>query len=752
MLRSLRPEHGVPPRPDFSHRTWLSLDGWWDFLPLDAPLAASPAAFLSGGSMAGRKWERIRVPYPWPAPASGQRDPGLEYALYRRRVTVPTGWRDRMVTLWFGGVIESARVWVNGVDLGEHVGGYEPFCFILPAPALTAGEPVAPELEILVAVTAPADRRHLLHGKQRSCPPAFPYDDCAFTRCGGIWQPVWLEATGRSRLDRCRFFWNPQDRTITARVYGRLFAPPDPQAHTETGNAEIGDLEVTMVIHDPRSPEAPGWRATAGCEPASPSLCTGERVFVAAVTVELPAEVISLWSPENPHLYPVEFILRDAGLPSDYRQDGRVVDHVDSYIGLRTVSVSGRRVLLNGEPIFLKGVLDQGFWPETLYAPPDDAAIRRDLLTAKRLGFNLVRKHLKLEDPRFLYWADRLGMLVWEELPSASSYAPQVIAGTRHLLNTMVERDANHPSIVIWGIFNEEWGLNEPEVRGAGSQRLHEQPDRQQVVRELYNLARSLDGTRPVVDNSGWNHVQTDIADYHLYEGAPERFVQLHTALGQGQPLPLYDGRRTLFVPGEEYSGQPVLCSEFGVGTTAPERAWQFLWQANAIRLSGAAGYVVTELYDIEQELAGLYHYDRSPKPGLDRVREANQDLFLALAVVPVSPGVDMMVHAGERLEIPVTITGRIPTRIRTSGETGVSSSTLVCRWYQAINPSGKGRKPVASLPASRISLPVPLGNSSNIVVTATAPLCPGRYRLYLAMVSGGVTWSYRRLDVEVIP
>ena len=322
-----------------------------------------------------------------------------------------------------------------------------------------------------------------------------------------------------------------------------------------------------------------------------------------------------LWSPERPTLIDVELQLCD--------RDGALLDEVHSYTALRSIGVQGDRFVLNGRPYHLRMVLDQGYWPESGLTSPGDEAFMHDIELVKAMGFNGVRKHQKIEDPRFLYWADHMGLLVWEEMPSAYRYTNRSIqALTREWLK-VVERDIGHPSIVAWVPFNESWGV--PDLPGSPAQRHY--------VQALYHLTRTIDPTRPVIGNDGWESVATDIIGVHDYDQQVDRLARRYST---DEALPRLlererPGGRILVLDGHERGGnQPIMLTEFGgvAYSPVPEGNWGYgrcdtpeqfadrvLDLLGVIRgLPALAGFCYTQFTDTYQEVNGLLFFDRTPK------------------------------------------------------------------------------------------------------------------------------------------
>ncbi len=452
-----RPEY---PQPQFEREQWQSLNGKWEFEFDDAGQGLAQD-WASGAKKFSRA---IVVPYAFETAKSGIADPAFHPVIwYRRAFTVPADWKNRRVLLHFGAVFYQAQVWINGRAAGQHEGGNVPFA-IDATPYLKAG----PNAVTVRAENFPTDR-FLPRGKQFW---KVKSESIFYTRTSGIWQPVWLETAGESYLERVRITPSNDGAVKFEAAIGR---PAD-------------GLEFSAAI------------TAAGKQLASASSAANGSRATATATVADP----ELWSLEHPHLYDVTLELR---------QGGHVIDRVKSYFGFRTVRVEDGRVTLNGDPVYLKFVLDQGYWPESNLTPPTDDAIQYDIRMAKEMGFNGARKHQKLEDPRFLYWADKMGFLVSSEMANAYEFDDTYAQRFTREWQEAVERDYNHPSIIIWVPINESWGV--PNLR-----------DPKQVAhqRSLYLLTKALDDTRLVIDNDGWEHTDmTDLFAIHDYDARRPR-------------------------------------------------------------------------------------------------------------------------------------------------------------------------------------------------------------------------------------
>ncbi|PZG19029.1 glycoside hydrolase family 2 protein [Nonomuraea aridisoli] len=629
-------------------------------------------------------WSRtITVPFAWETPASGIEAHWLPVAWYRRQVTVPAAWAGQRVVLHFGAVHHEATVWVNDVEVVTHRGGYTPFEADV-TDALRDGTQ-----EVVVRVSAPLDKREIAHGKQRSV-PRDDFDGVCFTPSSGIWQSVWLEARPATHLTALSL--RPSHELDGIEVAARVAGPAE----------AVLRLTVRETGTTVEAPVAGG-----------------------SARATLPIARPRLWSPEDPYLYHVDAELVSA--------DG--ADRVTGYTGLRRVEVIGEELHLNGRRLFVRGVLDQGYWPRTGITAPDDAALRHDLELAAATGYNLVRKHLKLEDPRFVHHADVLGMLVWAEPAATGRFSADSVAAFEAQIAPMVERDGNSPAIVIWGLYNEEWGLDW-DIPGD--------PAKQEATAHAYDLLKSLDPSRPAVDNSGWTHVKTDLLDWHYYDESAASWGRTVAALldGTQDDFPVRLGpdfvvrKKLAGVPEQPLRGLPNLNSEYGGGFTGVERAWHLRWQTQELRRHDRlAGYVYTELYDIEHESAGLLDFERRAKD-LAGVEPAhvNAVTTLVLDVVPVAPGRDLL--SAER-EVAV------PVRVSHHGSEPVGGH-LHTAWTPVfgaapVSPGERGpwieAKPFLLSGPAEVRAELPAGWTSG--------------RLHVTLVSDGVVVARSAVDVD---
>jgi beta-galactosidase/beta-glucuronidase len=575
-----RPEY---PQPQFQRADWMNLNGVWafDFVDANAGLDANWAAPDHNFSRS------ILVPFCFESPLSGIGDKGFHpYCWYQRKFSRPENWESRRVLLHFGAVDYKATVWVNGHFAGEHEGGHTPFRLDITG-LLHAGANT-----LTVRVEDPPEDRRIPRGKQhwkKGSASIF------YTRTSGIWQTVWLESVGSTYLERVKI--DPRADGAVA-FQARIARCSDEVQFFATVKRSGRVLGVSMA-------RPVGGQATASVVVVDPEW----------------------WSPDEPNLYEVTLELR---------KGDEVLDSVESYFGFRTVRVQDGRVLLNGNPIYLKMVLDQGYWPEANLTPPSDEAIRDDIRLTKEMGFNGARKHQTIEDPRYLYWADRMGLLVSAEMANAYLFDDAYVSRFTKEWIEAVQRDYNHPSIIMWAPLNESWGV--PDAAD---------PRQQSHMRAMYHLTRSLDSTRLVIDNDGWEHTEnTDLFAIHDYTRTGEQLFERFIRCPDSE-APLPQAGKMYLAPGCKYNGAPLFLSEFGgiayipeaEKNSIPDNSWGYsgielteaaalermrrLYQAIA-RLPRFAGICYTQLCDVEREVNGLLTYDRRPKFDPAEIRAIN--------------------------------------------------------------------------------------------------------------------------------
>jgi beta-galactosidase/beta-glucuronidase len=576
---------GDHPRPQLQRDRWRSIDGLWDFAYDDAGKWSDPRQVAFD--------RRIRVPYPPESTASTIGDQGFHpVCWYRCVVNLEGEERKQRLMLHFGAVDYHARVWVNGQLVADHVGGHTPF-------SADITDAVGDRAEIVVRASDDPSDLSQPRGKQDWLEQSH---EIWYPRTTGIWQTVWLEPVPRVSLREV--VWTPHLEHWEMGLGITIAGTVEPGMAVNVRLRHRG-----QVLADDRY-SMPGNELTRRIAFADPGIDDYRNHL--------------LWSPAHPTLIAAELEL--------WHHD-RKLDSVWSYTALRSVGIHGSRFLLNGRPFFLKMVLDQGYWPHTLMAPPDVTALRRDVELVMSLGFNGVRKHQKIEDPRWLYFCDLYGLLVWAEMPSPYRFTRKSVEHLVKEWTETIERDVSHPCICAWVPLNESWGVPD----------LPTNPAHRDYVRALFHLTKTLDPTRPVVGNDGWEHVATDLMSIHDYASNPavlrERYAtpeSIELVLQRQQP-----GGRALTLAGHTTHQHPVILSEFGgIAVLDPEEeGWGYSRVQSTEELAvayegmlralhacrGIAGFCYTQLTDTFQERNGLATMDREPKVAPERLAEATR-------------------------------------------------------------------------------------------------------------------------------
>ncbi|MDR2974385.1 MAG: glycoside hydrolase family 2 [Propionibacteriaceae bacterium] len=608
------------PRPQLRRPDWADLCGPWHFCFDDADRITVRQAAQAQG------FRQIIVPFPPESAASGIGDQGFHRVMWYSRSFGSadlaraglTG--DKRLILHCGAIDYRCQIWIDGHFVGAHVGGHSPFS--LDVTDALSGDTIH---SLVIRVEDDPTDVTQPRGKQdwHEQPHSIWYP-----RTSGVWQPIWFEAVPALRIEGIGWATDLEHGLVTAHL--RLSARPQ------------SPVVVDIALLDPRGGQASrrvGYQADGGGsitaqivvgDQASSGM--GKDSSLAHVTATATEQELVipihldrltngqeldsiLWTPDNPRLIGAQISVGE--------------DSVSSYLGLRTVGVDDGRFLLNRHPCFVRAVLDQGYWPETHLAAPDVEALRADVELLKSLGFNTVRLHQKYEDPRFLFLADRLGLMVWGESPAAYAFTPDTIRRNSDEWLSIVQRDQAHPALVAWVPFNESWGIQQ-----VGDDRAM-----QEYQRGVVALTRALDPTRPVVSNDGWEMIDSDIIAIHDYSGDPASIE--HRYADQADVATLVRGRgpsgRRLII-GEPRRGAAVMVTEFGGITYSDDAAHTWGYTStqssddfarrlhalfDAIHASPVlAGFCYTQFADTWQEANGLVHSDRTPKLAIDQIRE----------------------------------------------------------------------------------------------------------------------------------
>ncbi len=570
-----RPEY---PRPILERNEWLSLNGRWQF-------QADPNNFgLKEGWFNRDSLEsEILVPFPIESEAPGVHNLEPDKVnWYQRTFTVPEAWQDE-INLNIGACDHRTTVFINGQQVGEHRGGYTPITINITHALVSGDNRVTIRVADDIGWTQ-------ARGRQAGT-TKWPIDYDTVT---GIWQTVWLEPLNATHLIALHSQYNADSSELTIWF--------------EANQQNSLTVQVSVLVDG---------------ECIVQQNCEMNERSESRCTLQIPEP--KLWSPDSPYLYDLNIELLD---------QGHVVDSTKSYVVLREIGHNGEYFTLNREPVYLRGILDQGYFQEGWYSPLNDAAIKQDIELTLAMGFNLARKHQKIEDPRYLYWADKLGLMVWAEMPSGRVFSNELIRDLTQEWSEVIKRDRQHPCIVAWVPFNESWGVWHQIKR----------PEQRALVDALVHLTKAYDSSRLVIGNDGWEFSSGDMWTLHLYEGEtqslsdrldnlikdPQSYVTggendgrvgaLSGAVVDGLPIILTECGGIGFVRGEQKG------DEFAYGdlpTTEQALETQFRQVAKIVNETSALkGFVWTQLTDVQQEINGVLYFNREPKLPVGTIKE----------------------------------------------------------------------------------------------------------------------------------
>ncbi|WP_295900205.1 glycoside hydrolase family 2 protein [uncultured Bdellovibrio sp.] len=575
------------PRKNFVRNNWSNLNGRWRFLFDDEEVYTHPSQIS--------QWPlEIEVPFAPECPASGIGDTGFHNRCWYQR-TFQYSKNSKRVLLHFGAVDYQAKVWLNSHFLGSHEGGHTPFCFDITDILSESGEQI-------LSVCADDDPLDLTKPRGKQDWQKDPHS-IWYPRTTGIWQTVWFEEVSEIHIAKIRLAPQLERWEVGCEVFveGPCFNGLQLKIKLSCEGKVLAN-DTYEVVHKE----------------------VHRRIALSDPGIDDYRNEL-LWSPEKPTLIQVHLELW---------KGETLLDSVYSYTALRSVAFSGDRFLLNGRPYYLRMVLDQGYWPETFLTPPNSEALRHDIELVKAAGFNGVRKHQKIEDPDFFYWADHLGLVVWEEMPSAYRFTHDSVERIVKEWAEVIDRDLGHPSIILWVPFNESWGVPD----------LAEKESHQHCVQALYHLTKTFDPTRPCIGNDGWESTATDLLGIHDYDDQPERLIKKYGSNHNiADILTRYrPGGRVLTVEGYPHGGQPIMITEFG-GIAFVDRKGSDTWGYSAVqssrelrnkyeklmeaihRIEIFCGFCYTQFTDTFQEANGLFRADRTPKFSLNSMARATR-------------------------------------------------------------------------------------------------------------------------------
>ncbi len=582
------------PRPQLLRREWMNLNGLWDFTFDDEHQGEN----LGWGS--GFETDiNIQVPFTYETKMSGIGREELHEQVWYQRVIKLDKKTDKRYIFHLEGSDYTTKLWINGGYLGRHDGAYERASFDITEALNTGDNHIVISVRDSVSLRQP-------RGKQRWMKDNF---GCWYVQTTGIWKTVWIEEVPEIHIKNLKL-------------------TPDLE------NAAIG-----IVAEFEGIPCAFPKEGTSGYELSGE--ISFEGVMIRSFSVTVNSDHVStwakvcdfgetewgmhLWSPDSPELYDLTLYVK---------RDGEVIDTVYSYFGMRDVRIEDGQVLLNGSPIYQKLILDQGYWKDSHLTPPSEEALIEDIEKIQQLGFNGLRKHMKTEDERFLYWCDAKGMLVWSEMAACYDFDDEAVNRFTDEWKAIVRQNYNHPCIITWTPFNESWGIREVAVNRR----------QQHFTEAIYHLTKSMDPMRPVIVNDGWEHTVSDILTLHEYEEKGVAFAERYSKKKDEILAGTYahNKEKKAFAKGYEYKRQPVIISEYGgiAFTTASDDEWgygntvatedEFVERFRSITeaimdLPYICGNCYTQVSDVQQEVNGLMTADRSFKVNPDRIREINE-------------------------------------------------------------------------------------------------------------------------------
>lgn len=575
-----RPEY---PRPQFQREEWLNLNGEWSY----------EFDFGNSGKERGLKdskgfKEKIIIPFCPESKLSGvSYQDFIENIWYHKQITLPKQWNGKRIQLNFGGVDYVAEIYINGIFVGRHFGGSSSFSFNI-ANYITIGEP----FDLVVHA-----EDHTRSGEQNLGKQSKEYQPkrTRYTRITGIWQTVWVEPVSELGVQKCQIIPDLDQKKFD-------FIPA-------FYSLRKGDL-LKIIIKDK-------------------SKIVASKSFVpgSGQIYQIYLKDVKTWSPNDPFLYDIIYELISS--------NGITIDRIQTYAGMRKIHTEGNKFFLNNEPFYQRLVLDQGFYPEGIWTAPNDEALKNDIKLGMSAGFNGARLHQKVFEERYHYWADKLGYITWGEAASWGMDANNPIAARNFISEwtEIVERDKNHPSIVIWTPFNESVFTLEEKERFDPE--LRKQHDR--MVIDVYDLTKKLDPSRPVNDVSGYLHIKTDIWSSHCYEQDPQKLQKLLSSVEDGKP---YTGYLKYCCA---YENEPFIIDEFGGIKWNPKnqdnskQSWGYgdppkdlndfytrlTAQVDAVlSLENCVGYCYTQLTDVESEQNGIFSYERESKFDMGKISE----------------------------------------------------------------------------------------------------------------------------------
>lgn len=577
------------PRPQFVRKEWESLNGEWNFIFDDNDEGETKQYFKYFPMKL-----KINVPFTYETKLSGIEDESIHYIIwYNRKINISKEQlQNNKIMLNFEGSDYKTKVWINRNYIGENIGAYSRFSFDIEKYVIEGENDITIKVEDSLSKDQP-------RGKQRYKKESW---GCWYIQTTGIWKTIWIEWVTKKHLKNVKV--TPKTNKV--------------QLEIETDLSEQDIEEQKYYIETEISFNNQILNRTKEI------INNNYQKIEMDIVQEGVEHEIQEWSINNPNLYDINYKL--------YCED-KAIDIVDSYFGIRDITIKGDKIYLNGEQLYLKLILDQGYWKESHLTPPNEESLIKDIESVLAFGYNGIRKHQKVEDERFLYWCDVKGVLVWSEMANCYNFDDNSLQNFTNEWIRVVKQNYNHPSIITWVPINESWGI--PEVSICEKE--------QNFATTLYYLTKAIDNTRPVISNDGWEHTISDIITIHDYKQEDELLYQEYTDKDMKvlNNLKEYNGKHRLFSNGYKYEGQPVIMSEYGGIAINSEKGWGYGKQVKDEKelverfkkltktiknISYISGYCYTQLTDVQQEINGLMDEERKCKIDSDIIKNINNE------------------------------------------------------------------------------------------------------------------------------
>lgn len=573
------------PRPQLVRNNWQNLDGEWNFTFDDENIGEKEEYFNKFP-----KGKKILVPFTYETELSGISDEKVhENIWYSNIVKLNKDCKRKLIH--FEGSDFITKVWVNGKFVGKNIGGYHRFSFDITEFIVEGNNNITIKVEDSLSKSQPRGKQRYIHENFK----------CWYVQTTGIWKTVWIETVPNDYITYIK----------NTPIYDE--AKLELELNTNVSQEKVNEYEVETLIKF--NDEVINVQRNK----------LDDSVYKYSMNINKDDSKIKEWSPANPNLYDIVYRL--------YKNDV-LIDEVSSYFGVRKISIEGNKILLNNQELYLRMILDQGYWKESHLTPPSEDALLKDLEIVKKFGYNGIRKHQKIEDERFLYYCDKLGILVWSEMANCYDYNNKSIEYFTNEWLEVVKQNYNHPSIITWVPINESWGIKEVVLNVA----------EQNFANSLYYLTKAIDSTRPVISNDGWEHTISDIITIHDYKQDSNLLFSEYNDREKSilNNLKPYNTIHKLFSSGYKYNGQPVVMSEYG-GISLNSEGWfygkhvanedEFLERfegiTNAIKQTNyICGFCYTQLTDVQQEINGLVYENRENKfseKAIKRIKEINE-------------------------------------------------------------------------------------------------------------------------------